>query len=515
MIQAPILHVNGDDPEACLRIARLAFDYRQAFKKDVVIDMWCYRRFGHNEGDEPSFTQPLMYARIKSRPSVRKLYTEALVNRGDFSLEDAERSLEAFRQRLQQAFDDFREDGETPEIELERPAPMATDPKVATAVDRVRLDHVVDRLTTVPEGFAVHPKLTRWLQDRRQALDRNAVDWSLGEALVLGSLLDEGRIVRLTGQDTRRGTFSQRHSVLVDQQTGEQYTPLAHLDPKQGRFFVYDSLLSEFAALGFEYGYSVANPDALVLWEAQYGDFINGAQVIVDQFIVAAEEKWGQRSGLVLLLPHSFEGQGAEHSSARVERFLQLAAEDNIQVAWPSTAAQYFHLLRRQALRASRKPLVVLTPKSLLRLPGTRSTVEELTAGRFQEVLPDPSQPDPEKVRRVLLASGKVFYDLAKRRADADLENLALVRVEQLYPFPAERIRQQLDAYPNAERVLWVQEEPENMGAWGYLAARFERVLGARVEVASRDEAAAPATGSPSIHLRQQQRLLDRALADL
>src|SRR6266536_967855 len=431
MIQAPILHVNGDDPEACVRMAGLAFDYRQAFKKDVVIDMWCYRRFGHNEGDEPSFTQPLMYARIKSRPSVRKLYTEALVNRGDFSLEDAERSLEAFRQRLQQAFDDFREDGETPEIELERPAPMATDPKVATAVDRVRLDHVVDRLTTVPEGFAVHPKLTRWLQDRRQALDRNAVDWSLGEALALGSLLDEGRIVRLTGQDTRRGPFSQRHS------------------------------------------------------------------------------------GLVLLRPHSFEGQGAEHSSARVERFLQLAAEDNIQVAWPSTAAQYFHLLRRQALRASRKPLVVLTPKSLLRLPGTRSTVEELTAGRFQEVLPDPSQPDPEKVRRVLLASGKVFYDLAKRRADADLENLALVRVEQLYPFPAERIRQQLDAYPNAERVLWVQEEPENMGAWGYLAARFERVLGARVEVASRDEAAAPATGSPSIHLRQQQRLLDRALADL
>jgi multifunctional 2-oxoglutarate metabolism enzyme len=515
MIQAPILHVNGDDPEACLRVARLAFDYRQAFKKDVVIDMWCYRRFGHNEGDEPSFTQPLMYDRIKSRPSVRKLYTEALVNRGDFSLEDAERSLEAFRERLQQAFDDFREDGETPEVELERPAPMAADPQVPTAVERGRLDHLVDRLTTVPDGFAVHSKLTRWLQDRRQALERNAVDWSLGEALALGSLLEEGRVVRLTGQDTRRGTFSQRHSVLVDQRTGEQYTPLANLGPDQGRFFVYDSLLSEFAALGFEYGYSVANPEALVLWEAQYGDFINGAQVVVDQFLVAAEEKWGQRSGLVLLLPHSFEGQGAEHSSARVERFLQLAAEDNIQVAWPSTAAQYFHLLRRQALRASRKPLVVLTPKSLLRLQATRSTVEELTAGRFQEVLPDPSQPDPEKVRRVLLASGKVFYDLAKRRADADLENLALVRLEQLYPFPAERIRQQLDAYPNAERLLWVQEEPENMGAWGYLAARFERVLGTRVEVVSRDEAAAPATGSPSIHQRQQQRLLDQALADL
>ncbi len=515
MIQAPILHVNGDDPEACLRIARLAFDYRQAFKKDVVIDMWCYRRFGHNEGDEPSFTQPLMYARIKSRPSVRKLYTEALVNRGDFSLEDAERSLEGFRQRLQQAFDDFREDGETPAIELERPAPMASDPEVPTAAERGRLEHIVDRLTTVPDGFAVHPKLTRWLQDRRQAFDRNAIDWSLGEALALGSLLDEGRLVRLTGQDTRRGTFSQRHSVLVDQQSGELYTPLANLGPNQGRFFVYDSLLSEFAALGFEYGYSVANPEALVLWEAQYGDFINGGQVIVDQFIVAAEEKWGQRSGLVLLLPHSFEGQGADHSSARVERFLQLAAEDNHQVAWPSTASQYFHLLRRQALRATRKPLVVLTPKSLLRLPATRSTVEELTAGRFHEVLPDPTQPDPEKVRRVLLASGKVFYDLAKRRTDAGLDDVALVRVEQLYPFPSERIRQQLDAYPNTERLVWVQEEPENMGAWAYLAARFERVLGARLEVVSRDEAAAPATGSPSIHQRQQQQLLDRALAEL
>src|SRR6266536_1541346 len=514
MIQAPILHVNGDDPEACVRMAGLAFDYRQAFKKDVVIDMWCYRRFGHNEGYEPSFTQPLMYARIKSRPSVRKLYTEALVNRGDFSLEDAERSLEGFRQRLQQAFDDFREDGETPAIELERPAPMASDPEVPTAAERGRLEHIVDRLTTVPDGFAVHPKLTRWLQDRRQAFDRNAIDWSLGEALALGSLLDEGRLVRLTGQDTRRGTFSQRHSVLVDQQSGELYTPLANLGPNQGRFFVYDSLLSEFAALGFEYGYSVANPDALVLWEAQYGDFINAGQIVVDQF-VAAEEKWGQRSGLVLLLPHSFEGQGPEHSSARVERFLQLAAKDNIQVAWPSTAAQYFHLLRRQALRATRKPLVVLTPKSLLRLPATRSTAEELASGRFREVLADPSRPDPGNVRRVLLASGKVFYDLARRREDASLEGVALVRVEQLYPFPAEQIRQQLDAYPEAQRVLWVQEEPENMGAWRYLAVRFERVLGMRIEVASREEAAAPATGSPSIHQRQQQRLLDRALIDL
>jgi 2-oxoglutarate dehydrogenase E1 component len=454
-----------------------------------------------------------MYERIKSRPSVRKLYTEALVNRGDFSLEDAERSLEAFRQRLQQAFDDFREDGEAPEIERERPAPMDADPEVATAVDRDRLDHIVDRLTTVPDGFAVHPKLTRWLGERRQAPERDAIDWSLGEALALGTLLEEGRVVRLTGQDTRRGTFSQRHSVLVDQRTGDQYTPLSNLAPDQGRFFVYDSLLSEFAALGFEYGYSVANPDALVLWEAQYGDFINGGQVIVDQFIVAAEEKWSQRTGVGLLLPHGFEGQGPEHSSARVERFLQLAAEDNIQVTWPTTAAQYFHLLRRQALRAARKPLVVLTPKSLLRLPATRSSIEDLTAGRFSEVLPDPVQPDPGKVRRLLFASGKVFYDLAKRRQDAGADGVAIVRLEQLYPFPAQEIRQQLDAYPEAGAPVWVQEEPDNMGAGRYLRLAFERTLGLDLAVISRPAAAAPATGSPSIHQRQQEELLDQALA--
>jgi len=516
MIQAPIFHVNGDDPEACVRVARLAFDYRQAFKKDVVIDMWCYRRFGHNEGDEPAFTQPLMYARIKGRPSVRKLYTEALVNRGDLSLEDAEEWLEAFRRRLQQAFDDFREDagGKVPEVELEHPEPMAADPAVATAVDRGRLDQIVERLTTVPDGFHVHPKLTRWLEDRHRALETNTVDWSLAEALAFGSLLEEGRVVRLTGQDTRRGTFSQRHSVLVDQENGEQYTPLAHLEPGQGRFFVFDSLLSEFAALGFEYGYSVANPDALVLWEAQYGDFINGAQVVVDQFIVAAEEKWGQKSSLVLLLPHGFEGQGPEHSSARVERFLQLAAEENLQVAWPTTAAQYFHLLRRQALRAARKPLVVLTPKSLLRLPAARSRVEELAASRFNEVLPDPAHLDPGKVRRLLLASGKVFYDLAKRRKDAGIEDVAIVRLEQLYPFPAQQIRQQLNTYHQAAGPVWVQEEPDNMGAGRYLRLAFERTLGVDLAVISRREAAAPATGSPSIHQRQQEEILDRAFPD-
>jgi 2-oxoglutarate decarboxylase len=517
MIQAPIFHVNGDDPEACVRVARLAFEFRQAFKKDVVIDMWCYRRYGHNEADEPSFTQPLMYERIKNRRPVRKLYTEALVNRGDLSIEEAEQFLEAFRRRLQQAFDDTHDEegGQVAKVELERPAPMATDPAVDTAVDRRTLDQLLVKLTTVPEGFNVHPKLTRWLEQRAGALERNAVDWALGEALAFGSLLTEGRTIRLSGQDTRRGTFSQRHSVLVDQQTGDQYTPLANLGEGQGKFFVYDSLLSEFAAVGFEYGYSVANPEALVLWEAQFGDFVNGAQIIVDQFISAAEDKWDQRSGLVLLLPHGFEGQGPEHSSARLERFLDLAAEDNMQVTYPSTPAQYFHLLRRQALRANRKPLVVMTPKSLLRLPAARSTAEQLTAGQFSEVLPDPAQPSPDQVRRVMLCSGKVYYELAKRRADGDLDQVALIRVEQLYPFPAAALRAQLDAYPEAERVLWVQEEPENMGAWRYVRLKADEELGVRLEPVTRDEGAAPAAGSPTLHAQEQQELLDRAFTGL
>jgi 2-oxoglutarate dehydrogenase complex dehydrogenase (E1) component-like enzyme len=479
--------------------------------------MWCYRRYGHNEADEPSFTQPLMYERIKNRRPVRKLYTEALVNRGDITIEDAEQSLEAFRQRLQQAFDDTHddEDSQVAKVELERPAPMAADPAVDTTVDRATLDQLLVRLTTVPDGFNVHPKLTRWLEQRAGALERNAVDWALGEALALGSLLTEGRMVRLSGQDSRRGTFSQRHSVLVDQRTGDQYTPLANLSEGQGKFFVYDSLLSEFAAMGFEYGYSVANPEALVLWEAQFGDFVNGAQIIVDQFISAAEDKWGQRSSLVLLLPHGFEGQGPEHSSARLERFLDLAAEDNMQVAYPSTPAQYFHLLRRQALRANRKPLVVMTPKSLLRLPAARSTAEQLTTGQFGEVLGDPEQPSPEGVRRVLLCSGKVYYELAKRRRDEGLDGVAVLRVEQLYPFPAEALRAQLDAYPNAERTIWVQEEPENMGAWRYVRLKAEQTLGVRLELASRDEGAAPAAGSPTLHAQEQQELLDRAFAGL
>jgi 2-oxoglutarate dehydrogenase E1 component len=515
MIQAPIWHVNGDDPEACVRVARLAFEFRQTFGKDVVIDMWCYRRWGHNEADEPAFTQPIMYARIKQRPSVRKLYTEALVNRGDLSLEEAEKSLEAFRARLQRAFDEVKGESGTAAIERQRPASLATDHEVQTAVELDTLAELARRMAVVPDGFHVHPKLTKWLQQRAGAVtaDGPAVDWSLAEALAFATLLEGGRTIRLSGQDTRRGTFSHRHSVLVDQEDGSQFEPLAGIG--DGRFIACDSLLSEYAALGFEYGYTVGDPEALVLWEAQFGDFVNGAQIIVDQFLVAAEDKWGQRSSLVLLLPHGYEGQGPEHSSSRFERFLQLAAHDNIQVAVPSNAASYFHLLRRQGLRGVRKPLITITPKSLLRLPAARSKGEELASGSFQEVLPDPAGPDPDSVERVLLCSGKVVYDLLKRRNDAKLgDKVAIVRLEQLYPFPAEALKTELERYGDAEPV-WVQEEPANMGAWRYVTLAARDHLGVELRRISREQAAAPATGSATIHEQEQKALVDQAFAEL
>ncbi|HKE98423.1 MAG TPA: multifunctional oxoglutarate decarboxylase/oxoglutarate dehydrogenase thiamine pyrophosphate-binding subunit/dihydrolipoyllysine-residue succinyltransferase subunit [Actinomycetes bacterium] len=514
MIQAPIWHVNGDDPEACVRVARQAFAFRQTFGKDVVIDMWCYRRWGHNETDEPAFTQPLMYARIKQRPSVRKLYTEALVNRGDLSLEGAERALEAFRARLQRAFDEATGDEATPQVVRARPTPIAEDPEIRTAVDLGELRELTRELARVPEGFHVHPKLTRWLEQRTRAVeaDEPAVDFSLAEALAFATLLRAGKTVRLTGQDTRRGTFSHRHAVLVDQETGAQYVPLTRLGP--GRFYAEDSLLSEFAAMGFEYGYTVGDPDALVLWEAQFGDFVNGGQIIVDQFLAAAEDKWGQPSGLVLLLPHGYEGQGPEHSSARPERFLQLAAHDNLQVTVPSTAAQYFHLLRRQALRAVRKPLVALTPKSLLRLPAARSRGRELAAGGFAEVLGDPARPDPGSVRRVLLCSGKIAHDLLRRREQEGVRDVEIVRLEQLYPFPAEGLRRTLEGRDGAE-VVWVQEEPENMGAWRFVQLLADRELGLRPTPVAREEGAAPATGSSTVHQQEQDHLIRLALGSL
>ena len=517
-VQAPVLHVNGDDPEACVRMARLAIDYRQAFHRDVVIDMWCYRRWGHNEADDPAFTQPLMYRAIEARRSVRKLYTEALVNRGDLGLEEAEEFLEGFRQRLQQAFDETRGSAQPARIEWKRPAPLAPCP-VRTAVDRKTLDRVLSTLVTLPPAFDLHPKLSKWIETRRVALGEDAVDWSLAEALALGSLLAEGRTVRLAGQDTRRGTFSQRHAVLVDQTTAAEHVPLAGLaggfegtlPGGKARFFLYDSPLSEMAALGFEYGYAVANPAALVAWEAQFGDFADGAQVIIDTYLASAEDKWGQGSGLVLLLPHGYEGQGPDHSSARLERFLQLAAEDNLQVVVPSTPAQYFHALRRQALRGQAKPLVVMTPKSLLRLPAARSAAADLAGGAFAEVLGDPAP--PRDVRRVIFSQGKLSYELVRER-DERKAPVVIVRVEQLYPFPTEAIRRELEAFPGAE-TLWVQEEPENMGAWRFLQAAFKEKVGVDLAGVAREESASPATGSLTIHQREQAALLARAFGDL
>ncbi len=506
MVQAPIWHVNGDDPEACVRAARLAFAFRQRFHKDVVIDMWCYRRWGHNEGDDPSYTQPLMYRKIKELRPIRKRYVETLVNRGDISVEKAEQALQEFKERLDRAFDEIpREEKErTPAVEREKPAP-APPPQIDTAVDRATLDRIVEGITTMPEGFHLNPKLEKGLDQRRKALDEDAVGWSLAEALAWGSLLLEGRTVRLSGQDSRRGTFSQRHSVLVDQETGQEYVPLEALARDAGngaRFFTLDSLLSEFAVLGFEYGYSVGSPDALVLWEAQFGDFINEAQVVVDLFVAAGEDKWGQTNGLVLLLLHGFEGQGPEHSTARLERFLQLAAEDNMQVVVPSTPAQYFHVLRRQALRERKKPLVLFTPKSLLRMKETFSGASALTDGRFEPVLPDPSP--PAEARRVVLCQGKFFWDLAKARKD---EPVALVRVEEVFPFPKEELRRELDRYPGAE-VIWAQEEPANMGSWHLMERMGRGELGLELKVIAREESASPATGSMTIHQQEQQELI-------
>jgi 2-oxoglutarate decarboxylase len=514
MVQAPIFHVNGDDPEACVRIARLAFDFRQAFNKDVVIDMWCYRRHGHNEGDDPSYTQPLMYKRIDEQRSVRKVYVESLVRRGDITIEEAESALADFSSRLQAAFDETH--AATPPVKVASRPPVRTSvfaAPVPTGVNRDTLDRVFATLDSHPDDFTVHPKLIRQFETRRQLWESGEVDWALGEALAFGSLLVDGTDIRFTGQDTRRGTFSQRHSVLVDYETAAEYAPLAHLDPNQGRFWIYDSSLSEYAVMGFEYGYSIIHVDALVAWEAQFGDFMNGGQIIIDQFLTAAEDKWNQTSGLTLLLPHGYDGQGPEHSSGRIERFLTQCAEDNIQVVNTTTAAQYFHLLRRQVKRPGlRKPLVVFTPKYLLRAKESRSQVDELTTGSFAEVLDDAAIADPLSVRRVLLCSGKVGYDLMKRRNDTQAP-VAVVRVEQLYPWPQEQITALLAKYDQADSVFWVQEEPENMGAWPFVHHRLLDLLPDRAKLghSTRDESGSPAAGSSLVHQAEQDDLVERA----
>jgi multifunctional 2-oxoglutarate metabolism enzyme len=513
MVQAPIFHVNGDDPEACVRATRLAYAYRQEFHRDVVIDLICYRRYGHNEADEPAFTQPLMYAKIEERRSVRKLYTEQLLNSGALDVDEAESILDDFREKLKQAFDTTKHAKAPQPVRAKVPEVVGILPPVGTGVDEQRLRRVHEALTTFPQEFEPHPKLKRMIEKRAAILDEGRIDWAHGEALSFGSLLLEGSDVRLSGQDSRRGTFSQRHAVLVDYRTADEYMPLNNLEDGQGHFRCFDSLLSEFAVMGFEYGYSIGNGDALVCWEAQFGDFVNEAQVVIDQFIAAGEDKWDQKSGLVLLLPHGYEGQGPEHSSARLERFLTLCAEDNIQVAQPTTPAQYFHLLRRQLKRAVRKPLIVLTPKSLLRSPDARSRLEEFTEGNFKETLDDDRLDDPESVERILLCTGKAAYKLMEEREKRGAR-VAVVRVEQLYPFPLEQLFEILERYPKAAEAVWVQEEPKNMGAWWFIYDNLKGTLPSRLTLSdvARAESGSPATGSATVHGQENEELMDKAL---
>jgi multifunctional 2-oxoglutarate metabolism enzyme len=514
-VQAPIFHVNGDDPEACVRVARMAFEYRQRFHKDVVIDMWCYRRHGHNEGDDPSYTQPLMYRAIADHRSVRKLYVESLVKRGDITADEAEQALADFQERLQVALDETRAQAPALHKVARPPKPVGVLPPIATGVDRQVLSEVFDALTAYPDGFTPHPKLAKQFEARAKLFAEGEVEWATAEALAFGSLLREGHSVRLAGEDTRRGTFSQRHAALIDYETGQPWLPLDVLGDEEARFWVYDSLLSEYAALGFEYGYAQTSPETLVLWEAQFGDFINCAQVIVDQYIVAAEDKWGQRNGLVLLLPHGYHGQGPEHSSARIERFLLAAAEDNIQLVNATTAAQYFHLLRRQMYSERRTPLIVFTPKEGLRMKQTRSHIDELATGSFREVVDDPGVGDPEAVERVVFCSGKVAWDAMSER-DKREAPVAVVRVEQLYPLPTEQMLDLLRRrYINAKQLVWLQEEPENMGAWRFIENRTWRVkeLGYDMRHVARIESGSPATGSKAIHDQEFVDLMDETFA--
>jgi 2-oxoglutarate dehydrogenase E1 component len=518
-LQVPIFHVNGDDPEACVRVAELALEFREQFDRDVIIDMVCYRLRGHNEGDDPSMTQPLMYNLIEGKRSVRKLFTEALVSRGDISVEEASQALQDYQTQLERVFTETKDGAYTPGAEtlagLEKPASQLEDAGTMvgwrSAVDPEVLERIGRAHVRPPEGFTVHPKLKVLLAKREEMSREGGIDWGYGEILAFGSLLLEGAPVRLAGQDTRRGTFVQRHAVLHDRNSGAEWTPLLYLSSDQAKFWVYDSSLSEFAAMGFEYGYSVERPDALVLWEAQFGDFANGGQTIVDEFVSSAEQKWGQRSSLVLLLPHGFEGQGPDHSSARIERYLQLCAEDNMTVATPTTPASYFHLLRRQAYDRPRRPLVVATPKSMLRLKAATSPTEDFTSGEFRPVIADEHLAGAT-VDRVLLCSGKVYYDLLAHRAKTSDDRTAIVRVEQLNPVPLADLVEAVAPYPDAE-LVWVQEEPENQGAWTFITLALGDSLGRGLRVVSRPRAASPASGSAKSHLAEQAAVVEGAFA--
>jgi 2-oxoglutarate decarboxylase len=522
-IQAPIFHVNGDDPEAVVRVAELAFAYRQEFKRDVVIDLVCYRRRGHNEGDDPSMTQPLMYNLIEAKRSVRKLYTEALVGRGDITEEEYEAAHRDFQDRLERAFMETHaaQTGSMPAVTsaaggepsgIGSPAaPSAEGEPETTGVADGVIQLIGEAFNNKPAGFTVHNKLQQLLQKRLEMSRNGNIDWSFGELLALGSLLLEGTPVRFAGQDARRGTFVQRHAVLHDRANGQEWLPLANLSDNQARFWIYDSLLSEYAAMGFEYGYSVERADALVLWEAQFGDFANGAQVIIDEFISSAEQKWGQRSSVVLLLPHGYEGQGPDHSSARIERFLQMCAENNMTVARPSTPASYFHLLRRQAYMRPRRPLIVFTPKAMLRLRGATSEVADFTSGKFEPVIDDARVTDKGAVKRVLFMAGKLYYDLLNELDKNPNPEIALVRMEQFYPLPGAELKAIADQYPHAE-LAWVQDEPENQGAWPFFYLETNKLGPRAVRLFSRPASASPAAGSAKRHAVEQAELLRSAL---
>ncbi|KAA9085131.1 multifunctional oxoglutarate decarboxylase/oxoglutarate dehydrogenase thiamine pyrophosphate-binding subunit/dihydrolipoyllysine-residue succinyltransferase subunit [Microbacterium radiodurans] len=513
-IQAPIFHVNGDDPEAVVHVAQLAFRYRQEFKRDVVIDLVCYRRRGHNEGDDPSMTQPLMTNLIEAKRSVRRLYTESLVGRGDITEEEYEQAKRDFQDRLEVAFSETHaaETGASGPVGLSGPVDTAVGEPETTGIGQDALQHIGDAFVNTPENFTVHSKLKQLLEKRHDMSRNGNIDWAMGELFAFGSLLMEGTNVRLAGQDARRGTFVQRHAVLHDRANGQEWLPLANLSNAQGRFYVYDSLLSEYAAMAFEYGYSVERADSLVLWEAQFGDFANGAQSVIDEFISSAEQKWAQQSSVVLLLPHGYEGQGPDHSSARIERYLQMCAQDNMTVARPSTPASYFHLLRRQAYARPRRPLVVFSPKAMLRLRGATSPVDDFLTGKFEPVLDDARISDKGAVKRVLLHSGKIHWDLKAELEKNPQPGIALVRLEQYYPAPVDELNSVLDAYPNAE-LVWVQDEPENQGAWPFIALEVEKHLhGRTIRRVSRSAAASTATGSPKVHAAEQAEIMKTAL---
>ncbi|GFG84207.1 MAG: multifunctional oxoglutarate decarboxylase/oxoglutarate dehydrogenase thiamine pyrophosphate-binding subunit/dihydrolipoyllysine-residue succinyltransferase subunit [Mycolicibacter algericus] len=525
MIGAPIFHVNGDDPEACDWVARLAVDFRQKFHKDVVIDMLCYRRRGHNEGDDPSMTNPYMYDVIGTKRGVRKSYTEDLIGRGDISMKEAEDALRDYHGQLERVFNEIRELEKhaaqpSESVESEQQVPRGLN----TAVDKAMLARIGEAFMSIPEGFTVHPRVLPVLERRKEMAYEGKVDWAFAELLALGSLVAEGKLVRLSGQDTRRGTFSQRHSVIIDHTNGAEFSPLQLLattpdgTPSGGKFLVYDSPLSEFAAVGFEYGYTVGNPDAMVLWEAQFGDFVNGAQSIIDEFISSGEAKWGQLSNVVLLLPHGHEGQGPDHTSGRIERFLQLWAEGSMTIAMPSTPSNYFHLLRRHALDGIQRPLIVFTPKSMLRNKAVVSDIKDFTDVKFRSVLEEPTYGDGEgdrnKVTRVLLTSGKLYYELAARKAKDGREDIALVRIEQLAPLPKRRLAATLDRYPNAEQFFWVQEEPANQGAWPRFGLELPELLPEKltgIKRISRRAMSAPSSGSSKVHAVEQQEIIDLA----